>query len=92
MIYWLILKYVVSANPFFSLALPDCALEDTDCTSAEGSYPSNECPRYDTKQFHGKFPVMLELWGMRSTALLSPFLGTLWLEEVDLIGLYLCVL
>ena len=28
----------------------------------------NECSRYDIKQSNGKVPVMLELWGMRSTA------------------------
>ena len=27
----------------------------------------NECPRYDTKQSDGESPVMVELWGMRST-------------------------
>ena len=27
----------------------------------------NECPGYDTKQSDGEIPVMLELWGMRST-------------------------
>ena len=27
----------------------------------------NECPRYDTEQSHGEAPVLLELWGMRST-------------------------
>ena len=28
---------------------------------------SNECPGYDIKQSAGEVPVMLELWGMRST-------------------------
>ena len=27
-----------------------------------------ECPGYDTRQSDGEVPVMLELWGMRSTA------------------------
>ncbi len=27
----------------------------------------NECPRYDTKQYDGEVPVMLDLWRMRST-------------------------
>ena len=26
----------------------------------------NECPDYDTKQYDGVAPVLLELWGMRS--------------------------
>ena len=28
---------------------------------------SNECPGYDTKQSNYEVPVMLKLWGMRST-------------------------
>ncbi len=33
-----------------------------------GKTPSpSECPGYNTKQSDGKVPVMLELWGMRST-------------------------
>ena len=41
-------------------------------------HPANECPRYDTKQSDGEVPVMLELWGMRSTPLLQSFPGPLW--------------
>ena len=33
---------------------------------------------YDTKQSDGEVPVMLELWGMRSTSLLPSLLGSLW--------------
>ena len=44
------------------------AVEHTDCYSAEG-HPPNECHKYDTKQSDGEVPVMLELWGMRSTPL-----------------------
>ena len=36
----------------------------------------NKCPGYDTKQSDGEVPVMLELWGMRSTFSLLP--GPLW--------------
>ena len=40
-------------------------VEYTDC---RGVRPlPNECPEYDTKQSDGEVPVMLELWGMRST-------------------------
>ena len=42
----------------------------------------NEYPRYDTKQFDGKFPVMLEFWGMWSTPLLPSLLGPLRPGEV----------
>ena len=39
--------------------------------------PSNEGPGYDTKQSDGEVPVMLELWGMRSTPLLPSLPGLL---------------
>ena len=38
-----------------------CPVGYTDCTSAEGYNPPNECPEYDTKQSDGEVPVMLEL-------------------------------
>ena len=40
--------------------------------------PPNECPVYDTKQSDDEVPVMLELWGMRSTPPLPLFPGPLW--------------
>ena len=40
--------------------------------------PPNECPGYDAKQSDGKVPVMLELWGIRSTPLLPSLPGPLW--------------
>ena len=46
--------------------------------------PPNECPRYDTKQSDGEVPVMLELWGMRSTFLLPSLPGPLWPRVVAL--------
>ena len=39
-------------------------------------------PGYDTKQSDGESPVMLELWGMRSTLLLPSLSGPLWPEMV----------
>ena len=45
----------------------------------KGVRPStNECPGYDTKQSDGEVPVMLELWGMRSTPSLTSLPGPLW--------------
>ena len=38
----------------------------------------NQCPTYDTKQSDGEAPVMLALWGMRSTPSLPSFPGSLW--------------
>ena len=38
----------------------------------------NECPRYNTRQSGGEFPVMLELWGMRSTPSLPLLPDPLW--------------
>ena len=59
------------------------AVEYTDFTSAEGLDPSlNECPRYDTEQSDAEVPVMLKLWGMRSTPLLPSLPGPLWLGVV----------
>ena len=54
-------------------------LTDKFFPSRPGQYNTqNECPRYDTKQSDGDVPVMLELWGIRSTPSL-PFLPvTLW--------------
>ena len=40
--------------------------------------PSHECPGYDTKQSDGKVPVVLELWGMRSTPSLPLLPDPLW--------------
>ena len=37
----------------------------------------NQCPGYDTKQFDGEVPVMLELWGMQSTPSLPSLPGPL---------------
>ena len=38
----------------------------------------NECPGYDTKQFDGEVPAMLELWGMWNTPLSPSLPGPLW--------------
>ena len=54
------------------------AVEYTDYISAEEQNSPNECPGYDTKQSDGGAPVMLELWGMWSTPLLSSLPGPLW--------------
>ena len=43
-----------------------------------GKTSTYECPRYDTKQSDGEVPVILELWGMRSTPSLPSFPGPLW--------------
>ena len=38
----------------------------------------NECTGYDTKQFDGEVPVLLELWGMQSTPSLPSLPDPLW--------------
>ena len=38
----------------------------------------NKCPGYDTKQSNAEVPVMLELWGMRSTSSLPSLPDPLW--------------
>ena len=40
--------------------------------------PHNVCAGYDTKQSDDEVPVMLELWGMRSTSSLPLLPGPLW--------------
>ena len=39
---------------------------------------ANKSPGYDTKQYNGEVPAVLELWGMRSTPSLPSLPGTLW--------------
>ena len=38
----------------------------------------NDCLGYDTKQFVGEVPVVLEHWEMRSTSSLTSLPGSLW--------------
>ena len=44
--------------------------------------PPNKCLGYNTKQSDGAVPVMLELWGTRSSPSLSQLPGRLWLGVV----------
>ena len=53
--------------PTFQIGQLTGAVEYTDCIFAEGKTPPYECPAYDSKQSDGEVPVILELWGMRST-------------------------
>ena len=41
-----------------------------------------ECPGYDTIKSDGEAQVMLQLWGMLSTSLLTPVPGLFWPEIV----------
>ena len=43
-----------------------------------GVRPLHDCTGYDIKQSNGEFPVMLELWGMRSNSSLPSLQGPLW--------------
>ena len=54
------------------------AVEYTDQHLYRGIKPPNESPGYDSEQSDGEAPVMLELWGMRSTPSLPLLLGPLW--------------
>ena len=58
------------------------AAEYTDCISVKGKDTPNECPQYDSKQFDGEVPVMLELWEMWSTPLLPSLTGPHWTRVV----------
>ena len=44
--------------------------------------PPTSVSGYDTKQSDGEVPVMLELWGMRSSPSLPSLPGLLWPGEV----------
>ena len=58
------------------------AVEYTDCNSSEEKDSFNECSGYDTTQSDCGVPVMLELWGMRSSPLLPSLPGSLWFGVV----------
>ena len=65
------------------------AVEYTDCFSTKGvrvPHP-NESPGYETKQTDGKVPVMLELWGMRITPLISLLPGMVVPDKGSIYGL-----
>ena len=51
--------------------------------SAGGKTPPNECSGYDTKQSDNEVTVMLELWGMRNTPLLSLLTSPPWPGMVE---------
>ena len=64
---------------YLGLACPvgwDCRIQWLHLS--RGVRPTNECPRYDTKQSDGEVPVMLGLWGMWSTPSLLLLPGRLW--------------
>ena len=63
---------------FLILAHSGGAVEYTDFISPVGLGFPNECPVYDTKQFDGEAPVMLELWRMRRIPSLLSLPGQLW--------------
>ena len=63
----------------------------TDYISTEVSDSPNKYPWYDIKQSDAVAPVMLELWGMRSTPSLPSLPGPLWpgvvaLDRVESMG------
>ena len=60
------------------ISLPLGAVDYNDCTSADGSPPSNECPGYDTKQSDGEVSAVLKLWRIQSTPSLPLLPGPLW--------------
>ena len=43
---------------FFFVVQSAGVAEYTDCISAEGQDPTNECPGHDTKQFQGEASVI----------------------------------
>ena len=70
---------VLSAFSFSWIPLPSRPGQHNTPTASpqRGKTTPNECPGYDTIQSDGEFPVILELWGMRSTPLLPSLPGPL---------------
>ena len=57
-------KYVMSIFQInMCIAQSVKAVKYTDCFTADGKTPPNECPGYETKQSDGEVPVMLAFWG-----------------------------
>ena len=74
---------MISSVPIYYDILPSRLwLQNTPAAPLQkGKTPTtttNECPENDTKQSDGEVPVMLELWGMRSTSLLPSLPDPLW--------------
>ena len=58
-------------------------VEYTDCFSPEENIPRNKCPGYDTKQSDADVLIMLVLWKLQSTLLLTLLSGPLWPAVVE---------
>ena len=71
---------VISTNLIPKVFQSAGAVEYTDCTSTEGVRPPPAT--IDTKQSDGEVPVMMELWGKRSTPSLPSLPGPLWSRVV----------
>ena len=73
--------YLFGNYPWFQIDLSqvglDCRIHRLHLCRGVRS-PPNECPAYDSKQTDGEAPVMLELWGMRSTPSLPSLPGPFW--------------
>ena len=58
-------------------------LKNTSSASLQrGKTPPNQCPEYDLKQSDGDTVVMVELWGIRSSPILSSLPDPLWQRGV----------
>ena len=66
------------SKPIIYFAHSAGAVEYTDCNFVEVYDTPHECPGYDTKQSDGEIPLILWLWGMRSTPSLPSLPGPLW--------------
>ena len=90
--FYLCLQFLLSSRKssdwFFSVSedcqhdLLDWLLHPNLFFTGKSCPPSNECPRYDTKQSDGEVPVMLELWGIWNTSSLPLLSGPFWLGVI----------
>ena len=69
---------MISSNHFYSIIARSGGAVEYTASLQRGKTLLNECPVYDTKQSDGEAPVMLELFGMRSTPSLPSLPGPLW--------------
>ena len=59
-------KFILNEFWIYPRAQSDGAAEYTDCISADVLDYSDECPVYDSKQFHAEASLILNFWGTRS--------------------------
>ena len=84
-------KWLFSPSPFGCPVGEGCRIHQLHLNRGVKKNPPQRVSCYDTKLCDGEIPVILELWGMRSTPSLQLLPGPLWSGWWHLIGSYLWV-